>query len=158
MLKYTDGSLFDSPDQVLGHSVNCQGAFGKGIAKQIGERYPEVKKAYLKKYHSSGWQLGDIQYVNTECGKIVTNLATQSNYGNNNIQHVNYKALELCIDQLLSYCKENKYAVSIPKISSGLAGGEWEVIEKIIENVSSELGIDVNVYVLKEKVKKIFIN
>ena len=35
MIQYYNGSIFDSKADILCHQVNCQGAFGYGIAGQV---------------------------------------------------------------------------------------------------------------------------
>ncbi len=153
MLKYIKESVFNTTDTVIAHSCNCSGAFGAGVAKQIADSYPIAKKMYLQKYHSDGWKLGDIQYVPTEDGKIIANLGTQFSFGNSG-QHVDYKALEICINKLLAYCKDKEYTVCMPMISSGLAGGDWKLIEAILDGASEKFKVDINIFVFQPKVKK----
>ena len=53
MIQYYNGSIFDSKADILCHQVNCQGAFGYGIAGQVKKLFPEVEKTY-KRITSSG--------------------------------------------------------------------------------------------------------
>ena len=46
MIQYYNGSIFDSKADILCHQVNCQGAFGYGIAGQVKKLFPEVEQTY----------------------------------------------------------------------------------------------------------------
>ena len=42
------GSLLEADADIICHQVNCQGAMGAGVAKQIADKWPNVKKEYVK--------------------------------------------------------------------------------------------------------------
>ena len=46
---------------------------------------------------------------------------------------IRYEALKECLNQIAIAAKENKASVHMPRIGSGLAGGNWEEVEKIIQ-------------------------
>ena len=46
MINYYDGDIFESKADVICHQVNCQGAFGRGMAGQVKKMFPEVEKTY----------------------------------------------------------------------------------------------------------------
>lgn len=136
LIKYEKSDLLESPADVIGHGVNCLGAFGAGVALQIANKWPEVKSAYLTKYKIEGWQLGDVQIITTEDNsKKIANLATQRGYGyrHNQEVYVDYESVKKCISKLFKYCRMYNYRCAIPKIGAGLAGGNWDVIAKIIQ-------------------------
>lgn len=43
MIKHIKGDIFQSSADVILHQVNCQGVMGSGVAKQVREKYPDVK-------------------------------------------------------------------------------------------------------------------
>jgi O-acetyl-ADP-ribose deacetylase (regulator of RNase III) len=140
LLNYVKGDLFSTPDRVIAHGVNCQGAFGFGVAGQIRKQYPMAYKKYIGKHQIVGWRLGQVQFV--DCGnKLIVNMSTQEFYGSDGKQYVNYIALSKCFKGLFDYLADEDTVwkeVSIPKIGAGLAGGDWTIIEKIIEDVAGE--------------------
>lgn len=151
MIVYKVGDVLGCSEQVLLHGVNCKGAFGAGVALQIGLKYPKVRDAYLKRHRSSGWRLGDLQGVrvsSSESPLWVVNAATQLNYGRGEC-HVNYDAVRTCVSKTLDWCTKQGYLLAMPMIGAGLAGGSWEVIENILLDVSK----DVNIYVYRREVK-----
>jgi len=149
-LTHYKGDLFTTTRSVIAHGVNCRGAFAAGVAGQIAKRFPEVKRAYLCKYHSDGWLPGDCQFVTTWNGKIIVNMATQVSYGcPADGVYVKYDAVKQCFDYTLDYCLGNGQGLAIPRIGSGLAGGDWGRIEAIIRDLLMERDVDVSVYTLE---------
>jgi len=147
MIEYVDGSVFNTNCDILAHGVNCQGGFGKGVAWQMGQLYPKAKQAYLAKFWNEGWKLGEIQFVESN-GKIIANCATQDKYwqtGQKKEVLVKYWAIRSCMVKLLVYAQSRDLSVAIPKIGAGLAGGDWNKIERKINNEFRDYPIKVYV-------------
>jgi O-acetyl-ADP-ribose deacetylase (regulator of RNase III) len=140
-------NIFNTDIKVIAHGVNCRGGFGSGIAGQIAKRYPEVRRAYIRKHTGEGWALGDIQIVKTDDGRLVVNMATQDTYGKSGV-HVKYEAVKTALEKVLKFCEEQGHALAIPKIGCGLAGGDWTVVEGIITECLQSKKVDVEVYSL----------
>lgn len=136
MIKYIKGDLFTTDADVIAHGVNCKGGFGSGIAGIIKTKYPKARYYYLDKYEEDGWKLGDVQYIYIPNGDFtIANCATQNDYLPRGIEHVNYDAVRTVMEKLKGYCESNNYTIAIPKIGAGLAGGDWDKIEEIINKV-----------------------
>lgn len=143
-IKNIHGNVFDSKMPVLAHSTNCMGKFGAGIALQVAKQYPAVKQAYLQKYNSVGWSLGDVQFV-VLAEKTIANMALQATYGRSGV-HTDLAACRLAFEKLLDYCEQHTCGVAMPRCGSGLGGEKWENIYKILKECSS-LYTDVKVEV-----------
>jgi|ERR1051325_9858451 O-acetyl-ADP-ribose deacetylase (regulator of RNase III) len=146
MVTYKKGNIFDSQEQFIAHGCNCSGGFGSGVAKEIATRYPHIKEGYLYKHQHRGWKLGEIQLITVGdgTGRTIANCATQERYGRpDEGPYVSYPAIRQVIRKLVEQWP-NGFA--IPKIGAGLAGGNWDIIEKII-NEESGL-VEVRVYIL----------
>lgn len=118
------------------HGTNCQGVMGSGVALMIRSEYPKAYEEYLA--HSALFKdkkeelLGTIQVVDCD-GKVIINAFTQLDYGVSR-QQVDYDALRNCFKKLNTYAKENGISeIVMPKIGSGLGGGDWKIISAIIE-------------------------
>lgn len=121
------------------HGCNCFHTMGAGIAGQISKRYPE---AFLedKKTDMGDWErLGKYTYAETVYG-IIVNAYTQFKPGKENIDYLYDNIRE--VFQLINKDFAGK-TIGIPCIGSGIAGGDWDAISKII----SENTPDVNVIV-----------
>ena len=58
------------------------------------------------------------------------------NYRNiKKIDRVDYDALSKCLKEVFLFANENNLEVHMPKIGSGLAGGDWKRIETMIINL-----------------------
>lgn len=145
MIVYVTGDLFTTDANIIMHGVNCRGGFGSGVAKQMTEHYPEARVAYLNKWKNHRWYLGQVQFVPQPDGRIIANCATQLDYLPRGQCHANYDAIEYAIARVLHYAKERNYTIAMPKIGAGLAGGDWNKIQKIINDVTGDT--EVRVYV-----------
>lgn len=124
---------------IICHQTNCKGVMGAGIALQIRKEYPEVfkqYKAYCDKYGSE--LLGKTLFVNCGDGKVVANLFGQNGFGRGFCQ-TDYEALEKAISAVARVATKAKKSVGFPyKIGCDLAGGDWEIVSKIIEKYFGE--------------------
>ena len=135
MIKYIDGDLVRDSDQfdVIVQCANCFCTMGAGIAPQIKNKFPEAYEADCATTSGDKSKLGTISYTTSAKKPIVVNLYSQ--FGFNGRLH---DAIDLDYDALRSGLKmvKEKFSgkfIGMPKIGAGLAGGDWAIIEKIIE-------------------------
>jgi O-acetyl-ADP-ribose deacetylase (regulator of RNase III) len=151
-LTFVEGDLLKHPQvEVIGHQANCQNTFGSGIARSIKEMYPEAYEvdcisAAKKRNNLGQWSAAEIPltdgFTNSRGTQIrrIYNLYGQ-NLGtiNGNVKRVRmtnyealYSALEGMADSLKA--KNEKLIVGFPHlIGCGLGGGNWSVVERLIE-------------------------
>lgn len=130
------GDLLETPCDVIAHGVNCQNVMGSGVARVLFEKWPIVKEAYHQHFleYDPGEDginfLGTIQdfMVNGEYGFI--NCFTQQYFGPADKKYVSYDAIYDCFKQIADIYDE----VAIPRIGCGLAGGNWEIVKRIIND------------------------
>lgn len=128
---------------IICHQVNCKGVMGAGIALQIRRTYPNVYQVY-KKYCAEYDKelLGKTLFVNCNDGKVVANLFGQNGYGRGYCQ-TDYAALENAIATVKKVATKSKKNVGFPyKIGCDLAGGDWDIVEKIIEKYFEDSEVD----------------
>ncbi len=144
MVNYIKGDLFNAEADIIAHGCNCRGGFGAGVAGQIATKYPKAKHYYLDKFEEDGWYLGDIQFVRV-WGKqeYIANCATQFNYLPRGIKHADYDAIRISMERLKEFAQSKCLSVAIPMIGAGLAGGDWNVIKKILEETFDNYDIAV---------------
>lgn len=150
-LAYVQGDVFETGRQaILVHQVNGRGKMGSGVARQIADRFPEVKEAYLLKHRRTGWELGSVQFVGVDHPVIkeIVNLCGQDGYGYDGRLYTDYAALERGLATVFRYAEGESRGVSLPLIGCGLAGGSWEVVEKIIRGLLVDRQVQVDVHVL----------
>ena len=138
------------------HIVNDVGAWGRGFVLAINKTFGlDCKEWYLewasgKLDNDVKFSLGKIQVVRVRDDIAVINMVGQHGIGldRNGRPPIRYDALESCLDKVAKYIKkyEEEWTVVAPKIGSGLAGGSWDIIEKIIEDKLCSQGIKVIIY------------
>ncbi|MFW5962600.1 MAG: macro domain-containing protein [bacterium] len=156
MINIIEGDLLQANTDIIGHQTNCVGVFGAGIAKQIAKKYPYVKKEYTTycKQKKPKELLGTYQISKTN-SFLIANLFGQLHYGRYGEYYSKYKRqtrynmLKSALESL-----HNDYptqAIALPyQIGCGLAGGNWEQVKAIIDDVFN----DSIVYLYKYNPKK----
>lgn len=148
MIKYAKGDVLKSGADIIAHGCNCIGGFGSGVAGQIAKQFPIAKDSYLYKYEEQGWQLGDVQFVVIEntslwSSRYIANCATQKEYYPRDKVHADYEAIRVAMQKVKEFAKMHDLTVAIPKIGAGLAGGDWKIIEQILEAVFADYNVAV---------------
>lgn len=123
---------------VIAHQVNCQGVMGAGLAKQIRTRYPNVYEKYCNactRFPATDL-LGKIQIITTPNKPKIANLFAQQYYGRDR-KHTSYDALRMCFIKLRDYALTNNLTtIGLPYgIGCGLAGGDWKIVTRLIEDI-----------------------
>lgn len=146
MIHYVKGDLLASDCDVIVHGCNCLNTFGAGIAKQIREQYPEANAADQRTVRGDKKKLGTIRVVPSN-GRFIVNLYSQYDHGGlgRGGVYVDYDALENGMLELRTWAFQmDKWPkIGMPRIGCGLAGGEWDIVESIIDAVFTR---DVYVY------------
>jgi O-acetyl-ADP-ribose deacetylase (regulator of RNase III) len=139
MIRYVTGDLLASDLKIIAHGCNTHGVMGSGIALQIRERWPNVYEAYRQLHQQQGLALGTTQPVSTPDGRIVVNCMTQAAFGRDGHRYADYDAIARCIQSLNQVAVDNgESVIGLPKIGAGLGGGDWTVIEGIINDNARE--------------------
>lgn len=145
-VKIVVGDLLEAKEDVLVHSVNCQGKMGSGIAKQIRARYPKVYEEYVKYCNSKQPHalVGDVQAVQIEEGKYVINLFGQLNYGYDGKRYTSYDALCKGLGHIKEVAKKEKLSVALPfGLGSVLGGASWNVVYVMIEEIFKDYKVTI---------------
>lgn len=156
MIKYVVGDLVrDAKNfEVIVQGCNCFCTMGSGIALQIRKAFPEAFEADKTTIRGDKTKLGTITYYRNEKHPIVVNAYTQYYFGEKDT-NADYEAIRQCMKRIKLQFKGKK--IGMPRIGAGLARGDWNIIEDIInEELDCE---DVTVVVWnKDPLSKIIIN
>lgn len=164
MIRYYTGNLFDSNADIICHQVNCQGAFGYGIAGQIKKLFPEVEKTY--KRITKQWierEHGDTsKLLGRVCAQpvekdgrwfLIGNLYGQNDYGRKKSVYTDYAALEKAMGEIRAFleARGKKETAAFPwGIGCGSAGGDWEIVEDMIRRVFDGYDGEIQIWKLEE--------
>ena len=118
---------------VIIHGCNCQCTMGGGIAKIIKDVFPEAYEADLKTPKGLKQKLGTISFatvLRNEHEITIVNGYTQYDHKGSGVL-ADYEAIRSVMRHVKDRFTGKK--IGYPKIGAGLAGGDWNVISKIID-------------------------
>jgi O-acetyl-ADP-ribose deacetylase (regulator of RNase III) len=117
--------------EVIAHCANCFCTFGAGIALQIKHMFPEAYEADCATVSGDETKLGSLSFSEKN-GLTVVNLYGQFDFRGRRSgkMDVDYDAVRSAIREMKE--KFTGKTFGLPKLGSDLAGGDWNVIEKII--------------------------
>lgn len=147
-MRYVKGDITSFKNAIIIHGCNAQGVMGSGVALAIKTKWPQAYKDYASHFSFlNETQRKDMMgkvletYIKSD-NVLIMNAITQFTYGRSGTRYMSYDA----IDNIFKYVQSRVDAhmlthfsngIVIPKIGSALGGGNWNIIEKIInENLS----------------------
>jgi O-acetyl-ADP-ribose deacetylase (regulator of RNase III) len=149
-MKIINQNIFQGKWDVLIHCCNIYRTFGAGIAKTIKNFYPEAYQADLATAHGDPEKMGHFSFAQIE-DQVIVNLYAQQGIGNDG-NPLNRNCLyDKLYDSLYRFCSTiNKPTIiAAPKLGSGLAGGDWRIIQSILESIENEFAnVEFHVYYL----------
>ena len=181
--KEVEGDLIELAKEgkfdVIAHGCNCFCTMGAGLAPQMAKAFSCDSYA-LESYQLKGdfnklGQIGCGSYFIKKGEEVVAysgtkvsrkllaegytlhyavNCYTQYGMGprDNGEQALDYEALTLCLRKI-NHTFEGKH-VGLPQIGCHLAGGDWEIVKKIIQDELKDCNVTIVIYKPKEDVSK----
>lgn len=124
---------------VIVQQVNCRGAMGRGLALAIRQKWPIVNSEYRKMFSAGELKLGSVQFVKVAPELYVCNLAGQDRWGTNSPK-TDLGAYSLAWPIVSLEAEKLDLPVYAPwMFGCGLAGGDWSVVQPIIEALCPEV-------------------
>lgn len=122
--------------QAIGHCANCFCTMRSGVAWQIVNAYPVAREEDLKT------KMGDVNKLGTySVAKMgeqhIFNIYGQHRFGYTGAQFVDYDALRKGLERVRNHMIiTNIRSIGFPyKMGCDRAGGKWEIVKKIIQEV-----------------------
>jgi O-acetyl-ADP-ribose deacetylase (regulator of RNase III) len=161
LIKLAKEAKFD----VIVHGCNCFSTMGAGIAPQMANAFgcdkfemerwgPTIEKLGCIDYETvvlgekMTWSLSDYKNNRNEPELTVVNAYTQYKYGSNHEDGIanpfDYEAFTTCMRKI-NHTFKGKH-IGMPKIGSGLAGGDWDRIKDIIQAELRDMQVSVIIY------------
>lgn len=160
-IKYLHGDVLDI--QAPGSKIICQLvndksiSWGGGVAKRVAQKFPEAQSQFAENIMRMSRQhrLGSVIFSKLEDDLCLASIIGQEGYGPSLFPRVRYSAIETGLKQVAKFAKARHASVHLPRIGTGAAGGEWGIIEEMIDNELVRTGVDVTVYDLPPKRKQL---
>ena len=136
--------------KIIVHICNDVGGWGKGFVVAVSRRWPEAERRYRAWHHGEEPQpfaLGQVQFIQVEDTIWVANLIGQHGMGfRHGLAPIRYQAVRAGLHVVAAKAKELGASVHMPRIGSGLAGGKWDEVERIVQEELTVAGVAVTVY------------
>lgn len=152
-IKYITGDAtqpIGEGNKLIIHVCNNIGAWGAGFVIALSKRWTQPEHMYrqwAKSYAPNTLPLGDVQFVQVEKNIVVGNMIGQVSVGHmNGVPPIRYNAIEKALKEVAEFTKPRNYSVHAPKFGAGLAGGDWNQIEQIINEQLCQKGVPVTIY------------
>lgn len=146
-----DLDMRTSTDRFLVNTVNTVGTMGKGVAKDIRDRFPWVLAPYQAVCSSGALLPGKIHVVRMKDGPTIINMATKSHYRDPSKPEWVGSGL-VFLSRYLQLLEEREPgsvgSVTLPPPGCGNGGLEWSAVHHMARSYLqplSELGIRINV-------------
>jgi O-acetyl-ADP-ribose deacetylase (regulator of RNase III) len=155
LLKYqeVDGDLIKLAQKgefdVIAHGCNCFCTMGAGIAPQMAkafnvDKYPKEEICHRGNIN----KLGNIEYrlFEWEPNEYMNVVNCYTQFGISSTEHVplSYSALTLCL-QKMNYLFNGQH-IGLPQIGCGLAGGNWDLVQRMIQSKLKDCKVTVVIY------------
>lgn len=161
-MKYIEADLFKGivgnySDKVtiIPHICNNVKKWGAGFVIPLANHFPEARSAF---YDVDDPQLGNTVFVQADkVPVVVANMFAQDGVGPTlGVPPIRYDALQKCMDAVRDMAQHSlrECVIACPMFGAGLAGGDWEIISKMIFQTWSEAKIETQVYFLPEFLPK----
>jgi len=136
--------------KLIVHVCNDLGGWGKGFVLAISKRWQEPEAQY-REWHrhrsQNDFGLGAVQFVQVEDYVWVANLIGQRGIKTGSKgPPVRYDAIEAGLSRVADQAQLLSASVHMPRIGCGLAGGQWNKIEPLIQTTLVDADVRVFVY------------
>ncbi len=162
-LQYVKGDATDpqgTGNRIVLHCCNDIGGWGSGFVLALSRRWPLAEKAYRAWYRADLGNflnegivvlgpllLGEVQFVCVHPEIWVANLIGQHGVRSyTNPRPIDYDSFRYGFQKVEAFAKAKAASVHMPRMGAGLAGGDWDTIEKIITAELVNKGVSVTVY------------
>jgi hypothetical protein len=153
-IRFLKGNALDfrrSGPTILAHIVNDQAVTWVGeFANGLHAKFPEAQEQF-RSWTSAAKRhliLGSLHLAELGKGRFVASLVAQHGYGPSPTPRVRYGALRDCLRALATEAKSRKAAVQMPRIGTGMAGGNWGFIQELVDESLVREGVPVTVFTL----------
>jgi O-acetyl-ADP-ribose deacetylase (regulator of RNase III) len=134
-------------NKIISHICNNRNRWGAGFVLALSAKWSYPEQFYRARQE---YPLGEVDVLQVEDDIYVANMIAQHDIKPDldNNPPIRYDALREALVKVNRIAVEKDATIHAPKFGAGLAGGDWNIIEKIIEET---ITVSVTIYVLDEK-------
>ena len=136
---------------VIAHIVNDKApSWGAGFGKALAVKWPEAQKSFRQwaQVDKSHLQLGNSHSTKLSDNLYAFHMVAQRGYLPRPHPLIRYQALDSCLKSLAKFAGEHSARIQMPLIGTGHAGGNWLLIEELVRERLTAVGLEVTVLTL----------
>jgi len=143
MIQYLNGDTtkpVGNGIKIIAHVCNDIGKWDRGFVLALSKKWLEPEVSYRQWYtlrnesDAKKFELGQVQLVFVDKGLYVANMVAQHGITTvNGVPPIRYDALTECLTGVAQLAAAGSSSVHMPRIGCGLAKGNWDEVETIIE-------------------------
>ncbi|MEZ6062404.1 MAG: macro domain-containing protein [Planctomycetaceae bacterium] len=135
---------------VIAHVCNDIGKWGRGFVVPLGKAWPLAKDAYLRAMspQQDRLPLGHCQFVEVADDCWVANMIAQRGVRTKKtvVPPLRLESLGESLAAVRTFATDHGASVHMPRIGTGLAGGHWSDIERLLLQTFEKSEVPVFVY------------
>lgn len=147
-----EGDLLSASRGFIIHGCNDKGIMGSGVAAGVKARHPDAFLMYRSAFETGKLKLGTCTFYQVHADLWIVNAVTQTL---GTADPLSLPALEQCFERTLNFMMAYEVArgtsvtaplpLLFPMIGAGRAGGDWNVISKLINRRLAAAAADYSV-------------
>jgi O-acetyl-ADP-ribose deacetylase (regulator of RNase III) len=155
-IKYVRGDATAPPpggNRIIVHICNDHGSWAAGFVMAVSRRWIEPEacyRLYAKSFKGEPMEMGAVQLVQVEDCLWVANVIGQTKASTSRdgryVPPIRECMVRIGLHRIYKKAMKLQATIHMPRIGTGLAGGNWDDIEPIIDEELADLGISVTVY------------
>jgi Zn-dependent peptidase ImmA (M78 family) len=137
--------------RIIAHLVNDKTAnWGGPFARTVKRKWIAAQEDFQQwaAADEDNLTLGKLRIFEVANQLAIATMVAQHGYGESAKPRIRYGALKTALDQLAEIAENQGASVHMPKLGTGQAGGNWDIISELIEDLLCAQGIKVFVYTL----------
>ncbi len=117
---------------VILHGTNAHHTMGKGVAKYLCDKFPQILEVDRQTPYGDRNKLGTISVAEITPYFHIVNCYSQFHYGTTKI-NADYKAIRESLEKVAEQY-DDSWEIRTVQIGCGLARGDWSKVESIMNN------------------------
>lgn len=139
--------------KLIAHVVNDKTPnWGGGFALEIRKRWKFVQDDFREwaMSDSRNLSLGKVHVTHISDNLGIVHMVAQSGYGKSTRPRIRYSALHESLERLAEVAAQSGASVHMPRIGTGNAGGNWQLIREMVDEAVTRHGVRVVIYDLPD--------
>lgn len=151
-IRYVHGNVIaplDDGRKIICQLVNDRAVkWGGGVARKFAQKFPDAEAQFSQNMIDikPSERLGNAIFTQLNAEDILASIIAQEGFGPSMFSRLRYSALQSGLRVIASMASKTGASIHMPRIGTGAAGGDWGVIEEMIEEEMVRLNLTVTVY------------